>query len=68
MTNRTHKDSKMKGDKLKKIFGDRVIMELDSFVRNDVISKFDLKEMAVEKFYFQIEFLFSLLNDDNFTH
>ena len=38
----------MKREELKKIFGDRVIMELDSFVKDDIISKFNLKKMAGE--------------------
>ena len=42
------RDSKMKMSELKKIFGERVIMELFSFVKNDSISKFNLEKMAVE--------------------
>ena len=38
----------MKMSELKKIFGERVIMELFSFVKNDSISKFNLEKMAVE--------------------
>ena len=38
----------MKMSELKKIFGERVTMELFSFVKNDSISKFNLEKMAVE--------------------
>jgi len=30
------------------IFGERVIKQLDSFVKDDIISKFNLKKMAGE--------------------
>ena len=38
----------MRREELDKIFGERVIRKLDSFVKDDIISKFNLKKMAGE--------------------